>query len=245
MRKYAMVFAAGKGTRLGEITQHTPKALINIGGKPLLYHILIKLCHSGFTHVVVNIHHHHNQLRKFLEEFSLPGFHVLISDETELLLETGGGLKHAQPLFDNAEHILLHNVDILSNIDLDKLYLAHCLADQIATLAVRNRTTSRYFLFNEENRLKGWKNMTNGETKIFSDFPLHPFAFSGIHVVSKKIFELMPELNVFSITDLYLDMCREHSIGAWMHDEDLWLDVGKPEHLVQASEIIIKMKHLL
>lgn len=243
MNRYAMVFAAGKGTRLGKISEHTPKALLQIDGKPLIYYILTNLYQSGFTHVVVNLHHHRDQVQKFLAGFKISGFQVLISDESDALLETGGGLKFAKALFNDAKHILLHNVDIISDIKLEELFDVHCASKNIATLAVRNRQTSRYFLFDDQLTLKGWTNTSDGEMKKYSDAPLRPLAFSGIHVISSELFELMPDKPVFSMTDLYLHICRDHAVKAWVHDQDLWIDVGRPEHFEQAAGVLYKIQH--
>jgi N-acetyl-alpha-D-muramate 1-phosphate uridylyltransferase len=241
MEKYAMIFAAGKGTRLGNITAHRPKALVEITGKPLLYHVIKKLHHAGFQNIVVNIHHHADLVRNFLKQTKFPNLNIMISDESGELLETGGGLKFARHFFDQAEHILLHNVDIISDINLSSLWNAHLGSENLATLAVRNRQTSRYFLFNEALFLKGWMNTLNGEKKIFDDNAIMPLAFSGIHVVTKTIFENMPDNAVFSMTDLYLDLCTRFPVQAWLHDIDMWADVGKPEHFSIAEEIIQKM----
>ncbi len=239
MKKYAMVFAAGLGTRLGKITQHLTKALVEIAGKPLIHHILSKLHSAGFGTVVVNTHHHSADLIRYLHQLSFENFEILISEETDKLLETGGGLRHAQHLFRDASHILLHNTDIISEIDLNALYSYHCSSDNLATLAVKRRKTSRYFLFDDHNMLKGWKNISSNTVITNSSEPLKELAFSGIHAVSNKVFDLMPNKEVFSLTELYLELCSKNKIQAWEHDNDKWVDVGKPEHFSEAKQILL------
>ena len=238
MNKYAMIFSAGMGTRLGEISKHTPKALVQILDKPLLEHILVKIKDSGFTHVVVNVHHHAKQIIYFAHNLDFEELSITISDESEKLLDTGGGLKYAQNLFADAEHILLHNVDVISNIDLSAMYSAHCNKNNLASLAVKERKTSRYLLFDNNNLLKGWQDTRNNQEIRHSQEQLNPMAFSGIHIVSKRIFNLFPAKDVFSMTEFYLDICNDHKIKAYNHNKDLWVDVGNPEHFSIAEQII-------
>jgi N-acetyl-alpha-D-muramate 1-phosphate uridylyltransferase len=245
MDKYAMIFAAGKGSRLGDISQHMPKALVPVAGKPLLFHVLNKLHFEGFNHIVVNTHHHATQIHNWLQKETFSGIKIMISHEKDILAETGGGLKMAYPLFKHAEHILLHNVDILSDIQLRQLYDYHVNSKNIATLAVKDRDTTRQLLFDHKMKLKGWQNSFTGESKIFAHGKLQPIAFSGIHVVSADIVNLMPQNQVFSMTDLYLDICSEHDIGAYLHNDDLWIDVGKPEQLSQAEKLMLKFRKTL
>ena len=161
----AMIFAAGTGSRLKRLTAHTPKALIPIGGKPMLEHVILKLKSSGFDQIVINIHHLGNQIVDFLEANNNFGVRIEISDESDYLLDTGGGIKKATSLLCGNEPFLIHNVDILSNVDLKKLYDTHVQTNPLATLLVSQRNTSRYLLFNKENRLCGWRNHETGEVK--------------------------------------------------------------------------------
>jgi NDP-sugar pyrophosphorylase family protein len=239
MKKTAMIFAAGKGTRLGEITEKIPKALVPIAGKPLLFHIVRTLTKYGFSHIVINVHHHAQQLIEYCNnELKYKGLHIDVSDETNLLLDTGGGLKKAQPLFRQAEHVLLHNVDIVSNLNLNDLWNYHLNSSNMATLAVKHRNTSRYLMINKLNMLKGWVNTKTGDEKVFSSEELKQVAFSGVHVVSKRIFDMMPQTTVFSMTELYLQMCRQHQIEAYFHNETQWVDVGRKEHFSLAEMIL-------
>jgi N-acetyl-alpha-D-muramate 1-phosphate uridylyltransferase len=240
-QKFAMVFAAGKGTRLGQISEHTPKALVEIAGKPLLFHVLQRLEYFKFTDVVVNVHHLAHAVVDYISQYKSSSLKIHISFEEDLLLDTGGGLSLASPFFQNASHVLLHNVDVITNLHLSDLYEAHIRSSHIATLAVKDRITSRYLLFDEQNLMKGWKNTQDGEEISYSAVELSPKAFSGVHVVSSKIFELMPPEPVFSMTTLYIQLCQNYNIAAYEHNNDMWVDVGKTEHFDIAAQVVHKM----
>ncbi len=234
-----MIFAAGLGTRLRPLTNQIPKALVPINGMPLLHHLLQKLQQAGCSHVVINVHHHADQIIDFITSHDY-GMRIDISDESDLLLDTGGGLRNAAAYFKGSEPILIHNVDILSNIDLKKLYEAH-RNDELATVVVSSRNTSRYLLFNDNGLLRGWLNRTNGETKppLLDTSTLHQAAFSGIHVVSPLIFELMRNFEKkFSIIDFYLQAMQQHAIRAYFPTQFAMLDVGKTDSLVAAETFI-------
>ena len=216
----AMIFAAGTGSRLKPLTDHTPKALIPIGGKPMLEHVILKLKSSGFDQIVINIHHLGNQIVDFLEANNNFGVRIEISDESDYLLDTGGGIKKATSLLCGNEPFLIHNVDILSNVDLKKLYDTHVQTNPLATLLVSQRNTSRYLLFNKENRLCGWRNHETGEVKSYYPYfdpdQHNEYAFSGIHVLSPKILELMEEwTGKFSIINFYLAICAKTDISLY------------------------------
>ena len=236
----AMILAAGMGTRLLPLTENKPKALVEINGIPLVQLAIQKLISSGFDEIIINAHHFAGMLINFLKEKNNFGINIQISDETDLLLDTGGGIKQASSFFNDGKAFLVYNVDILSDIDLRQLYRAHCELNPIATLAVRNRETSRYLLFNEENILCGWKNFKSGSTKFArpSETVFKLLAYSGIQIVNPKIFNLMPEDKVFSIIDLYLKLAVENEIKAYIHDDSFWMDLGKPESLKEAEKII-------
>lgn len=234
-----MVFAAGLGTRLQNETAGKPKALVEVAGKPLLYHAIGKLKKAGVKEVVVNVHHFAGKVIDYINSTDF-GIKIHISDERELLLETGGGLKKAAPIFTGDEPVLIYNVDILSNIDLSLLIANHLKTGALATLAVRKRETQRYFKFDAEKQLVGWINKKTGETKISRPevFDMaEEMAFSGIHVVQPEIFGLMPEFERFSIADFYLDVAKTHTIKGFYDTSDLWIDVGKPEQLEEARRI--------
>lgn len=234
-----MIFAAGLGTRLKEETLYKPKALVEVGGKPLLQHAIEKLKMEGFTEVVVNVHHFSDLIINFLNnhDFGIP---VHISDETDKLLDTGGGLKKAAPFFKGNEPVLIYNVDVLSSLNLKNLVQEHLLSGALATLVVRDRKTQRYFKFNKEKRLVGWLNKKTGEKKIVLPENFEnatEMAFSGIHMVKPEFFQLMPVKEKFSITDFYLELAKEYLIKGYFDESKLWLDVGKPEQLESARKM--------
>ncbi len=235
-----MVFAAGLGTRLNEETREKPKALVKIGGKPLLQHAIEKLKKEGFSEIVVNVHHFSELVIEFINSYDFD-ISVLVSDETGKLLDTGGGLKKAAPFLAGDEPILIFNVDILSNLNLQKPIEVHLQSGALATLVVRNRQTQRYFKFDHEKRLVGWINKKTGE-KIVSvpeNFEnATEMAFSGIHVVSPEIFKLMPANDRFSITNFYLELAKNHLIKGYFDESELWMDVGKPEELAKARKLL-------
>lgn len=234
----AMLLAAGKGTRLQKETLSKPKALVEVGGQPLLQHAIERLCAAGVSKVVVNVHHFSEQVIAFIEshKWSVP---VLISDETDCLLETGGGLKKAAGLFSRTEPILIYNVDILSSIKLNHLLQTHLSSEALATLVVRERTTQRYFKFDAAMQLVGWVNKKNGEEKVArpNDFAnAKELAFSGIHIVQPEIFDFMPREDRFSIVQVYLELAKSKKINGFIDDSELWMDVGKPAELAAARQ---------
>ncbi|MCB0835451.1 MAG: nucleotidyltransferase family protein [Bacteroidetes bacterium] len=235
----AMIFAAGLGTRLKPYTDHTPKAMVKIKGKPLLEWKIEWLQKWGFNEIIVNVHHFSDQVKSFLNHYHKPGLQIAISDESDFLLETGGGLKKAKPLLIGEEPFLVVNVDILSNINLKDFYQSHLNGKALATLAVRNRNTSRYFVFNDNDELCGWKNVKTGEERWSRKTDEgNVLAFSGMHIISPQIFDLMEEEGAFSIVDVYLRLAQNHLIKAFRHDESIWIDVGKPHHLAEAEKFI-------
>jgi NDP-sugar pyrophosphorylase family protein len=236
----AMIFAAGLGTRLKPLTDNKPKALVEIKNIPLLQIVLTKLKDYGFDEVIINLHHFADKIIDYLESKNNFGIHIQISDERDLLLDTGGGLKKASWFFNDGKPFLVYNVDVLSDIDLHKLYRTHLLTNSLVTLAVRNRESQRYFLFNKENILCGWKNIKTGDTKITrqSESQLKPLANSGIQIIDPRIFNLMPDEKVFSIIDLYLKLAPDYKISAFIHDENYWLDLGKKESLAEAEKLL-------
>ena len=235
----AMIFAAGLGTRLRPLTDHMPKALVPVGGVPLLHRLLTKLYAAGYTHVVINIHHHAAQIIDFLAAHDY-GMHIDISDESDMLLDTGGGLRHAAQFFTGDEPILLHNVDILSNLSLDH-FTASFRPDCLAQVVVSERPTSRYLLFDNNNRLAGWHNISTGATRPpgIDTTALRPYAFAGIHLVSPRIFTLMAHYpDKFSIIDFYLEAMHNETIAAYLPDNFAMLDVGKVDTLAAANDFV-------
>ena len=237
----AMIFAAGIGSRLKPLTDNMPKALIPVNGKPMLEHVILKLKAFGFDQIVINIHHLGEQIIDFLKANNNFGIQIFISDEKDYLLDTGGGLKKAQQFLQGDEPFLIHNADIISDIDLKKLYDSHLENNPLATLLVSQRETSRYLLFDKSNKLCGWRNRETGEIKSFYPYfdPSHyqEYAFGGIHVLSPQIFDWLQEwTGRFSIINFYLSVCAKTNIRAYIAEDLHLLDIGKPETLAQAEE---------
>ncbi len=236
------ILAAGLGSRLKPWTDHHPKALAIVNGKSLLQRNVEYLQRHGIYNVVVNVHHFADQIIAAITANKGWGSTIQISDETDQVLETGGGLLKAADLLKNYQTFVLMNCDILTNLDLGTLIYAHTSQQATATLAVAQRDTSRYLLFNQVNEMIGWKNIKTGEIKIpaaAKQDATEPqaLAFSGIHVLSTTIFEKTALRGKFSMIDLYLELCATTSIKAFNHSQDTVLDVGKPEAIAQAEAL--------
>lgn len=240
----AMIFAAGLGTRLRPLTDHCPKALVPIAGKPMLEQVILRLRAAGFDHIVVNVHHYGEQIIDFLHQKQNFGIHIDVSDERDCLLDTGGGIKKAASFFRDGTPFLVHNVDIMTNLDLKKFYDSHTTSGALATLLVSKRSTSRYLLLDEAFRLCGWMNKNTGETKSpyagFSPGNYREYAFDGIHVLSPEVFERMEAWEQkFSVIDFYLQEAAGAKIIGNPAPADLWwMDIGKPEALLQAEAFL-------
>lgn len=227
----AMVFAAGNGTRLRPFTLHHPKALVEVGGEPMIGRIIRNLKAAGVTEAVVNVHHFAEQIEQYLASNNNFGLTIHISDERSLLLDTGGGLLRARRFLDGTEPIMLHNADILTDLPLNKLTL-----HGDATLAVSRRSSSRSLVFDNANRLCGWINHTTGDTKGAPEG--NQFSFNGIHLVSPRIFTALANYGeeVFSMTPFYVDNCSSMEIFGEDITDYKWFDVGKPESLAAARQ---------
>lgn len=235
----AMIFAAGLGTRLFPLTADKPKALVEIKGKTLLERAILKLESAGIEHIVINIHHFGEKIIEFLKQHRFSA-QIEISDERNLLLDTAGGLKFAEPLLRNSEHILLYNVDIISDINLENLYNFHLKSGAAATLAVRNRNSSRHLLFDEQMTLCGWRNHKSGEEIWARNVAYtNEFAFSGIHIIRRELLSKIPDNTKLSITPFYLESAKKHLIKGFLHNENFWMDCGKIEDIqtIEYSEI--------
>lgn len=233
-----MIFAAGLGTRLRPLTNDKPKALVQVEGMPLLEILIRRLIWFGVDEIIVNVHHFSDQIISFLKANKNFNINIQVSDESELLLDTGGGLKKAAPFFDDNPFLVI-NTDIISNLNLKAFYSYHLRNQGIATIATRNRSTSRYFLFNELQELVGWTNVKTKEIKTSKPSHLQiKRAFSGIHIISPKLFEYFPDEAIFSIVDVYLHAAKTESIYSFEHDEDLWIDVGKIPELEKAKTFL-------
>ena len=236
----AMIFAAGLGTRLKPYTANCPKALVELAGKPLLEHCILKLKAFGVDRIVINVHHFADQIEAFLLSNDNFGMDIRISDERELLLDTGGAIKKAKPLFIPNAPVLIYNVDILSSLKLEDLFAAHTGNQALATLNLRDKNTSRCLCFNKDGLLSGWKDESSGEVKIVNETykASETFSFSGIHIIDSKLLGLIEEGAVFSIIDLYLRLAKKHRIVGYYDSSDIWMDLGKPEQLHKAEEIL-------
>lgn len=239
--KQAMIFAAGLGTRLKPLTDTMPKALVRVGGKTLLEHVVERLKGAGFEHIVVNVHHFSGMIVDYLRRNNDFGIDIRVSDETPALLDTGGGIKHAASLFDSDMPVLIHNVDIFSDINLTELYCAGMASD--ATLLVSRRKTSRYLLFDDDMTLVGWTNIETGEVRSpYAGLDVSKcwmYAFSGIHVFSPRLFSLMDTFpDKFGIMDFYLKICDKINIRGMVKDGLRLMDVGKTDILSDAEAFL-------
>ena len=238
----AMIFAAGLGTRLKPLTDHMPKALVPVAGKPMLEHVIRKLIAAGCDEIVINVHHFADQIIDFVKANNNFGITIHISDETDMLLDTGGGIKKASSFFQ--EPFLIHNVDILSDVDLKSLYEYHLTSGNDATLLVSPRKTVRYLLFDEGNQLCGWFNKDTLQTKpegfVYQPEVQKEYAFSGIHIVSPSLFNYMDDnwTGKFPIMDFYLQTCQEAQLGGYAKEDLQLIDIGKPETLAVAEDFI-------
>jgi NDP-sugar pyrophosphorylase family protein len=235
----AMILSAGLGTRLKPWTDTHPKALAPVNRKSLLQRNVEYLQAYNIHDVIVNVHHFADQIIDEITTNKGWGSNITISDETDVVLETGGGLQKASWYFDE-EHFLLMNVDVLTDLNLHEMIAAHVSEDPLATIAVRHRKTSRYFLFDSENNLCGWRNVLMADTKISRDAnELRQKAFSGIHVINKRIFSLLTRKGKFSMVDVYLDLAKDHIIKGFDHSDSKFIDVGKPDSVTVAEELFV------
>ena len=235
----AMIFAAGLGTRLKPFTENHPKALAIVNEKPLLQRNIEYLISYGITEIVINVHHFADQIIAFLEEHNYFGIEITISDETDQVLETGGGLLKAKENF--TEDFLVLNVDILTDLNIADFIKAHHENKALITVAVSDRDSSRKLFFNEKNELKGWRNLkTNEEIKAVDSLDnLNDLAFSGIHVISPTLFDKITERGKFSIMKVYMDLMQTESIIGFDHSGGILIDVGRPESVIEAEQYFI------
>lgn len=235
----AMVLAAGLGTRLRPLTDERPKALVEINGRPMLEIAISRLLQFGVTDIIVNVHHFADQVAGYLRANGDFGLHIEISREDNLLLDTGGGLKKASWFFvEGSEPFLLHNVDVLSNIDFGRMLEEHRRNHALATLAVQQRESSRQLLFDEDGRLCGRRKGTDVPSEIVRPSAnLHELAFSGIHVISPRMLPMITEEGVFSIVDSYLRLAGlGEKIAAFHADPCYWRDLGRLSQIRQAED---------
>jgi NDP-sugar pyrophosphorylase family protein len=248
----AMIFAAGLGSRLGKITENIPKALLEVNGKNLLRYGVENCVKAGFDDIIVNVHYQSKLMHKEIESLRAAGYNIEISDETDKLLDTGGGLYKARHFF-GKEPFLVCNGDIITDANIAELYADHIKKGGIATLLVRDRPAVRVLLVDQEGKLAGWRNRTTGE-EILVDYPwlnnseggcstisavrnqfLEEIAFSSIHIIDPSIFNYMKE-GVYSLMPFYLDLARERDIFTHKNQSGYWFDIGTPDKLAEARE---------
>ena len=250
----AMILAAGLGTRLGALTQDKPKALVPLNGKPLLQHCIENLIANGFHHIIINVHHFGEQIIDFVESHHFVA-EIEISDERDLLMDTGGGIVKATPLFEDSEAVLVHNVDIISDVNLGEMSQQFLNSGDDAWLLTQDRETNRKLLFDEENLLVGWTNKAEQQFKWVHDSQsaLRPFdrlraqgpqlydykemAFSGLHFFRSDLFAEF-EVKRSSVIDLYLYLAKTNRILSKPIQPDYWFDLGKPEQLEAAENYL-------
>ncbi len=233
----AMIFAAGLGTRLKPLTDKRPKALVEINGKPILGWQIERIKKFGVNEIIINVHHFPEMIIDYVKSNNNFGIRIEISDESDELLDTGGGLKKAAWFFDDRKPFLVHNSDVITDLDYSQMIAQHNSNNSLATLAVRKRESSRYLLFNDNNILCGWQNIKTGEKILKRDSQkLAPLAFSGIHIINPEIFKLMPDKKRFGMIELYLNICGRKKISAFNHSSGKWYDIGTQEKLNKALE---------
>ncbi len=234
--------AAGLGTRLGDLTRSKPKALVEFQGKPMLQTLLERLKKQGFDEVCLNIHHFGDLILRFLEEHRNFGLSICISDEWDQLLDTGGAVKKAAGFFHGNEPVLVHNVDIYTDMDFQPVMENHKKSKALISLLVRDRVSSRKLLFDETMALKGWKNLKTGEYKWVTE-PLENYkerAFSGIYVASPDFPDKINKNGSFPVVPAWLDLAKENKILGIEHNNSLWFDLGTREKIKEAEAVLSK-----
>jgi NDP-sugar pyrophosphorylase family protein len=236
----AMILAAGVGNRLKPLTELKPKALVEVGGQPMIGSLIHRLSKQGITSFIVNVHHYSAQVINYLKSSEFKSFDIAISDESAKLLDTGGGLFKAAGFFSDGKPFLLHNVDILSGINFTQMLAHHQAEGNLATLAVSRRNSSRFLLLDSQNYLKGWQDAKTGEVKRVTGAigKLTPLAFSGIHIIDPSLFAFSKQTKPFPIMDLYLSLAENYRIGVYIHEPEKWADMGSLNGLKRAEDIL-------
>lgn len=237
----AMIFAAGLGTRLHPYTANCPKALVKIGQFTLLEIALKKMERLQVKRVVVNVHHHAGQIIDFIKRHQTRSFEIVVSDETDQLLDTGGGLRKAASLFTEKLPILIYNADVLTSANLNQLLQMHENEKNMATLMVQDRNASRFLLFDGNNELCGWQNPKTGEEKwvTHEQDNIIKLGFNGIQIVDYTILDLIQQTGAFPIIPEYLRIAAKHRIAAWQNWQGSWFDIGTPDKLKTAENYFL------
>lgn len=231
-----MIMSAGKGTRLGTITEKIPKVLVEINGKSLLHNAVETCTRHGFDEIIVNVHYMAAMVEEEIRKLNKLGFTVAVSDEREQLLENGGGLYKARDFF-NDKPFLVYNADIVTDLDITSLFHYHQMNHGLATLAVRNRPGNRFLLVNSQGILKGWCNNQTGEKILYAEEgkDLTKVGFSSLQIIEPEIFKLMHN-GIYTLVSLYLDLASTNKINTFRHDNGYWFNVGTPRELESARE---------
>jgi len=234
----AMILAAGLGKRLQPLTDKQPKALVPFKGIPMLERVIRNLAAAGIDQIVVNVHHFSAEVIRFIDQMNIPGIRIFISDESEQLMDTGGGLLQARQYFQDEKDFLVHNVDIVSNLDLSSLIEAHRNGNAIVTMAVKKRPTSRSLIFNTDGCLCGWRHNESGEEKFLKNVTpaLEDFGNSCVQVINGKFFEYFPETQAANLTNMYLGIAEKQCIRPFIHNDDYWYDLGRYENYLKADK---------
>lgn len=234
-----MIFAAGLGTRLRPLTDSQPKAMVPFRGHPMLFHAIAYLKKFGVNTIVINVHHFAQQVIDYIQLNKSFDIQIIISDESDQLLDTGGGLKKAAAFFNNDEDIVVLNTDVLTDLDLAAMLENHRRSEALATLAVRKRISSRYLLVDDNARLCGWRNTKSGEQILARNSnSLNDRAFSGVHIIKSQLLEKLQPAGKFSIIQSYLQLAGDHTISCFDHSSSYWFDMGKIETFDEADKVI-------
>lgn len=235
----AMILAAGLGTRLRPFTDSRPKALVEVAGRPMLSWVIARLGQQGFTDIIINAHHFSEQIEAFAADYGHPGVSLTVSVEEDIL-DTGGGVRKAAGFFDDEAPFLVHNVDVLTDLDLRGLMDAHRSSDALVTVAVKERRSSRHLLFDAEGILCGWQSNVTGETRLARSLhgPATLLPFMGVYVMSPAVFALMKEPGPFSIIDFFMEVAGlGGQIQAFRDDYAKWADLGSRDRIEAAKKL--------
>ncbi len=233
-----MILAAGLGTRLSPLTDNKPKAMVPFKGVPLVERVIRNLASAGVDQIIVNVHHYAEQVIEFLDRLDVAGVKLSISDERHQLMDTGGALPYAREYFSGEEDFLVHNVDVVTNLDIAALIKAHSRGDALVTMAVKKRPTSRYLMFDSKGFLCGWRHNETGEQRIVRKpcGTMEDFGNSCVQVINKEFFTHFPDPQPLNLTNMYLDLAGDYRIQPFIHNEDYWYDLGRYQNYLKADK---------
>ena len=234
----AMILAAGLGTRLRPLTDEVPKALVPFKGVPMLEGVVRNLASAGIDHIIVNVHHHAQQVIDFLDQLEIQGVSFSVSDESDLLMDTGGAILHARDLLDGEKEFLVHNVDVVTNLDLQSLIRKHQEGNALVTIAVKKRQTSRSLLFDGDGFLSGWRHNETGEERMVrtSGEGIENYGNSCVQVINSEFLSFFKETKPMNLTNMYLELAGNHRIQPFVHNDDYWYDLGRYGNFLKADK---------